>query len=553
MVPQVKVEELAPLAGINPEKLYAAFGGGVEAFGCNFSIFCYRNTTIWIDIGAGFSNRHTPGLQKLLPNINLAAAFRPTAIILTHGHEDHIGAIPFLYNIIPARTRVYAARFTTELLKIRLDDAGFKSSHLDFQLIDENTSFEIGDFSVHTFFMPHSIPNTFSVGLHVKKLRKKIYFTSDFKCKGLEPRFSRKDIEKFGPVDYLFCDSTGSLSEGVTKPESEIGENLLEVIKAWQGRVFLTTFASQIERLRTIFDIAEYCGRKIGIKGYSILVNLRAAYNANEFHIDPSAIRNPPTHKKNSLWLVAGCQADVRSSFYRMARGEFSGLKFTKDDLLIYSASMIPGNEDIIYESLNKVAATGAKVLGVSNSTKPMHTSGHGKREDLLQIFTWLKPRCIIPVHGDPLHFQYVHDLVRNDFKSADLADVNSGRFFELSKTLKVKDELEFKLIFIENGELHSEPGLYKKRVTLSQSGICNIILSNENKQLLKIDYVAVCSDKLLKEKFEMLKSEIASSLASTRNSMNGFSEKKFRQKTASIHKKILLKEPFLNIIYIKG
>ncbi|HRP69733.1 MAG TPA: MBL fold metallo-hydrolase, partial [Turneriella sp.] len=248
LVPQVSPVNAGILdfpARLRPNKLYFAFGGGVGRFGTNFTLFHLNDTTVWVDLGSGFANHHTPGMDKNLPNRQLLLGFPPTAIFLTHGHEDHIGALPHLTEVIPHGTPIYTSPFTKALVVNRLKDRGIDPSIWEFKLIEENTQVKIGNFTVFTFFMPHSIPQCFSVGLEADAAgeKKRIYFSSDFKLKGGEVRHKVAQIKKFAPVDFLFIDSTGALNEGETVDEKEVDESLERLILKIKGRIFLTTFS----------------------------------------------------------------------------------------------------------------------------------------------------------------------------------------------------------------------------------------------------------------------------------------------------------------------
>ena len=290
MVPQVSADPAGIIdypRRLERDHLYFAFGGGVGRFGTNFTIFHLNGTTIWVDVGSGFANHHTPGMEKNLPNRQLLLGFPPTAIFLTHGHEDHIGAFPHLVHVIAAGTPVYTSPFTAALLTNRLRDRGVDPARWDFRLIEENTRIEIGGLALFTFFMPHSIPQCFSVGLEAElpEGRKRIYFSSDFKMHGSEVRHKTAQLKKFAPVDFLFVDSTGSLLEGETADEKEVDESLSKLIANTKGRIFLTTFASQVERIKNLVANAANAGRPIGFAGRSLKTQWEAAFMSGEVNL----------------------------------------------------------------------------------------------------------------------------------------------------------------------------------------------------------------------------------------------------------------------------
>ncbi|HMV35006.1 MAG TPA: ribonuclease J, partial [Turneriella sp.] len=416
MVPQVSADPAGIVdypRRLVKDQLYFAFGGGVGRFGTNFTVFHLNGVTIWIDVGSGFANHHTPGMDKNLPNRQLLLGFPPTAIFLTHGHEDHIGALPHLTEVIPVGTPIFASPFTTALVTARLKDRGIDPARWDFRLIEQDSDIEIGPFRVSTFFMPHSIPQCFSVGLEASlpQGKKRIYFSSDFKMRGSEVRHKVQNIKKFAPVDFLFVDSTGSLHEGETTDEREVDESLERLISRIPGRIFITTFASQVERIKNIVRIASGLSRPVGFLGRSLKSQWEAAFISREVAA-PLHLQKPPSYtSQNAVWLVAGCQADKNSSFSRLTHGTLAKVRLKAGDTLVYSASMIPGNEGKIYEALNLAADVGVRVVGVSGDTR-VHASGHGKRGDIERLISYLKPRHILPVHGDPLHFHAFIDFI---------------------------------------------------------------------------------------------------------------------------------------------
>ncbi len=532
------------------DKFYCAFGGGVGRFGANFSIFSYKGTTIWIDIGAGFANQDFPGVQKTLPNRYLAEIFPPDVIILTHGHEDHIGAFTFFISTIPKKTCIVLSPFTHALLKNKLIECSIKNRDFKFKIINHNTTHKINEFDLSFFFMPHSILQTFSVGISIKSISKKVYFTSDFKTKGIESRFNLNDIKQYAPVDFLFCDSTGSLHYGESIDESQIIINLEKVIKSHHGRIFITTFSSHIERLRAIFSMGEKWGRKVSIIGLSLKNNLKAAFSVNEFLIPIEEIEPPRDHENNLLCLISGCQADKNSSLYRFSHGEFKNLKAKEGDLFIYSSSIIPGNEENVLKSLNKLSALGVRVVGLNHESEPLHASGHGKQGDILKIVSWLRPNKIIPVHGDPLHFYGFYEFL----KPSSIEIVATDTIYSLNEKNLVKSiPLNIKNGFVENGNIHYDLSIFYERQTLAKEGICNIIFSKQYYKILTINYVGVSSPDFIASKKNIIFTEVEEKVKSLYLS-KGKDEKKMlklKEKVFQINQYHFRKRPYVNLILV--
>lgn len=532
---------------LDPEKLHLVFGGGVGAFGRNISIFTYQNKTIWIDAGCGFPNSQLPGLVRTLPGAELVRAFTPDAIIITHAHEDHIGGLPYLKDLIPAGVKVYLSRFSAALLRKRLGDLSIDASHFPIEIIKENETAQCGPFHLSGFYLPHSIPQTFGLGVEIKELGKKIFYSSDFKLQGREPRFSSAAIKKYGPVDYLFCDSTGALSGGSAISEEQVHKNLEKVIQNWKGRIFITTFASQVERIHGIYDIAKSTGRPLGIRGHSIRVHLQAAFESDEFPESPWKLPSPSPATRNAIWLISGCQAEPGSSFRRFAEGELGKLSPGKGDLVIYSGSIIPGNIESVYIALNHIAAGGAHIMGIDDDDPAVHTSGHARKEELKKFISWLAPERLIPIHGDPIHFQGFASILKGN-KRTHLEILDERFLYSIGEKVEQIEGIDNDSIMMEEGEVHSEHKLYCHRRNLSQAGICNIVVEQENFRLLALQYVGAGSEEFITSVEEKIKEEIRPLIEDLAGKSSS-KENKIKQKICKIHMKYLKKTPYVNII----
>ncbi len=541
------IEKLNIRKKLKDDEIYAAFGGGIGKFGANFSLFHYKKTTIWIDVGAGFESKEHPGISKRLPNLRLLKEFPPSAIILTHAHEDHIGAFPYSIEFIPDNVPVITAIFTYNIVKERLKEIGVSVESINFKIIDKNDSFPLKGMQLFFFFMPHSIPHSFSVGIHIKDINKKLYFTSDFKTKGNESRFSARDISNFAPVDILFCDSTGSLKPGYTDTEENVLKNIEKIIKDWHGRVFLTTFSSNVERIRGIFKIAEKTGRRVGILGRSIHNYLKIAFSSNEFHIPVRDINRPSAKDKNTIWIVSGCQGDENSSFYHLVKGSLPGFSLRDDDLMIYSSSMIPENQERIYNCINSVASSRTKVIGFLDEQKLTHSSGHGRKDDILQMVKWLKPSKILPIHGDTLHFHSFAQIIPEN----KLYILDSKYIYSLKQDIQPEWEIVSDPYFLDGNELHNKMSVLQARSSMEKNGICNVLIQRSGFKLLKVDYVGVVSQYPSKD-HDMLHKEIEMAIQKTDPTKNESKiEKKLKKRIFHILQMQFRKKPYINLIWI--
>lgn len=554
MVPQEesKVSPEEARRELSPEKLYAVFGGGVGAFGRNFTVFTTQGKTLWIDTGCGFPSGEYPGLSKTLPSFELLEAFPPDVVVLTHGHEDHIGAIPAIVDFIPPQTPVFASPFTIALVKKKLREGDLGEDALNIKKVEENGVFYSESFQLSAFFVPHSIPQTFGVGIELPaggggEIPKKLFYTSDFKLKGDEKNFTSEAIEGFGPVDYMFSDSTGALSGGSAPSEEEVRKNLEKVISAWEGRVIVTTFSSQISRIKSVYEIAEKLRRPLGIRGHSIRVHMQAAFDSGEFPTPAWKIASPSPEHPKAIWLVAGCQAEEGSSFDRFSKSALGKLTPDKRDLVLYSGSVIPGNTEQVLGALNLLAKQGISIYGMAGEEEAIHASGHARRDELETMVRWLRPRVVCPVHGDPLHFQGFSSFLKNIPESS-LETLSDEWVYELGKKPSPIAQLDCDPVFIDAGEIHSEKKIYCYRRNLASSGICNIVVEAQSGAIRELQYIGVCGEGLLGERIGQLRDEIQRVLARGNESETP-RENKVKQKIAKINLKHLNKTPFVNLI----
>lgn len=559
MVPQVQINSKNSFQeNIHQQQddvLYFAFGGGVGEFGANLTAFHFRQTNFWIDAGAGFPATEQTGAERLLPSREVLSRFLPSYIIITHAHEDHIGAIPYLYKYLAQGTTFFLSPFSKAALFAKFRENEQDEKKFKFVEISENQTIETEDIVLSFFFFPHSIPQAFGVGLQLNNADKtKIFFSGDFKLHQEEKRFSAKDLKNFARADYLFCDSTGALSAGVSGNEKEILPNLQRLITKWPGRVFVTTFSSNIFRIRELFVLAKKLSRPVGTIGYSIRNHLGIAFAAKEFDIPVQQLRDPSPKNKRTLWLVAGCQADAGSSLYRLVRGEIPRFKLTEEDLLIYSASKIPGNEKKIYQSLNLAVEQGVRVEGTREAEPSVHVSGHAKTDELKELITILRPHNLVPVHGDALHFQGFADLI-SELPKRNLPKLNKvawGVIYSLDKNgIRSFSKIGHTFLCVEADEIHNDFSLFRRRLELAEQGICTLLVKEENFALVRLVYEGVASEKKLKGLQQKLENEIQMILESVLKSPTDKKEKRIREKLYKLNFTYLRKTPFIHLFWV--
>ncbi len=380
--------------------------GGLDEVGKNMMVFEYENDIVIVDMGFQFPEEDMLGIDYVIPDVSylMDKIDRIRGILITHGHLDHIGAIPYLLPKL-GFPPIFSAKLSIALVKKRLEEFGLESK-ATLHVIDPAKSFELGNFHVDWFRVNHSIPD--GLGIVLRTPAGTIVHTGDFKF-DYTPVFQQPaDYAKIAAlgsqgIAALFSDSTNALKPGNTMSEKKIGETLEEIIKGAKGRIIIAAFSSLIGRIQQIINHAHYYGRKVFLSGRSMADTISIAQQL-QFIKAPPGLLHPVTKigrtkDENVLILTTGAQGESMSALTRMALGDHSQILIKKDDTVVISASPIPGNERSIYTVINNLVRLGAKVI--FNQVMDVHTSGHAQREDLKLMINLVKPRALVPVHGE--------------------------------------------------------------------------------------------------------------------------------------------------------
>lgn len=385
--------------------------GGLGEFGKNMMVYEYDDVIILVDAGLMFPEEDMPGIDIVIPDITYLTenADKLKAIVLTHGHEDHIGAVPFLLKKVQAP--VYSAALTLGLVRNKLKEHKLQEK-ADLRVIDEHSRLEIGPFVIEFIHLCHSIPDALAVALHTPAGT--ILHVSDFKFDQhpvdgkLTDEAKLEALGKAG-VRVLLSDSTNATTAGFTPSEKELEKTLDAIIGQAPGRVILATFASNISRVQQVINVAAKHGRKVGVTGRSMIQNSRMATELGYLTPPPGGLMTPD--KMNHLppeqvvVICTGSQGEPTSALVRMSRGEYRHLKIGKNDTVIISATPIPGNEKMIQRTLDNLFRLGADIF--YDEMWDVHVSGHGSRQDLKKLIELTQPEYFIPIHGE--YRQLVH------------------------------------------------------------------------------------------------------------------------------------------------
>ena len=387
------------------ELLFCALGGSGE-IGMNVNLYGTQGQWLMVDLGLTFADPDYPGIDLILPDLDFIEKSRDrlAGIVLTHGHEDHIGAIPYLSADL--KTPLYATPFTAGLIAEKLEEEGL-TGQVKLNVIARDATFQVGPFKLTYVALAHSIPE--GNGLLIETPHGRIFHTGDWKIDETpvlgEPS-SHEALAKVGEsgVLALVCDSTNVFQDAPSGSESSVHEGLLREVERAKGRVLVTTFASNAARLQTIGRVANEAGRKLCMVGRSLERITRVAKATGYLQDFPEtisfdeAMRLP---RREVLIMATGGQGEQRAALGRVAFGNHD-LKLTEGDTVIFSSKIIPGNEAAIGRVMNALSDLG--VIIVTDRQSHVHVSGHPGRPELAQMYDWIRPEIIVPVHGEPRH-----------------------------------------------------------------------------------------------------------------------------------------------------
>ena len=387
------------------ELLFVALGGSGE-IGMNVNLYGCRGQWIMVDLGLTFADSSYPGIELILPDLEFIEnqQERLAGIILTHGHEDHIGALPYLAEELKAP--LFATPFTAGLIAGKLEEEGL-TGHVKLNIVERGGSVELGPFRVSFVALSHSIPE--GNGVLIETPFGNVFHTGDWKIDetpviGEAP--SPDTLRAIGDrgVLALVCDSTNVFQDKPSGSEESVHAGLLAKVAEAKGRVLVTTFASNAARLQTIGRVGRETGRKVCIAGRSLERILRVAQATGYLKDFPPPISfdeamRLPRHEV--LMIATGGQGEPRAALGRIASGNHD-LKLSAGDTVIFSSRIIPGNEIAIGRIMNQLSGLDVRI--VTERQAHVHVSGHPGRPELVEMYEWVRPEIVIPVHGEARH-----------------------------------------------------------------------------------------------------------------------------------------------------
>ncbi|CRZ14932.1 ribonuclease J [Mycolicibacterium neworleansense] len=401
--------ELAPPKPLAPGGLRVTALGGISEIGRNMTVFEHLGRLLIVDCGVLFPGHDEPGVDLILPDLRHVEDRLDDveALVVTHAHEDHIGAIPFLLKLRPD-IPVVGSKFTIALIREKCREHRIKPVCVE---VAERQSSQHGVFECEYFAVNHSIPGCLAVAIHTGAGT--VLHTGDIKL-DQQPLDGRPTdlpgMSRLGDagVDLFLCDSTNSEHPGVSPSESEVGPTLHRLIRGAEGRVIVACFASNVDRVQQIVDAAVALGRRVSFVGRSMVRNMGIARElgylrvADSDILDIGAAEMMPAEKV--VLITTGTQGEPMAALSRMSRGEHRSITLTAGDLIILSSSLIPGNEEAVYGVIDALAKIGARV--VTNAQARVHVSGHAYAGELLFLYNGVRPRNVMPVHGTWRHMR---------------------------------------------------------------------------------------------------------------------------------------------------
>ncbi len=418
--------------------------GGTGEIGMNLNLYGHDGDWLMVDCGVTFPkpgrmaadgsvhHRGEPPVQMADPAFIADRRDRLAGLIITHAHEDHIGAVPYLWPLL--QCPVYTSRFTAEILRRKL--AEFDLLHrVPIIVVDTGERRQIGAFNVEWLALTHSIPDPNA--LMIRTGIGNIFHSGDWKLDdqplvghGYSPK-TFTDLAEEG-VDAMVCDSTNATVAGHSLSEAALHAGLLAAVQSATGRVVVTCFGSNIARLHTLGLIARATGRYMGLLGRS-LINMSAAARAAGIWDSADRLINPghlgylPRHEV--LAVATGSQGEPRTALRRLALGNHPDFELEAGDTVIFSARAIPGNEEAIDALIARLRELGVTVITAEDSKVPIHASGHPARDELEAMYQWVRPRVAIPVHGEAEHMNAHAEIARRTGVGKTLVGRNGDLF----------------------------------------------------------------------------------------------------------------------------
>lgn len=529
--------------------------GGLGEVGKNMTLYEYGNNILIVDSGIMFPENDMLGIDYIIPdfeNYLKDKRDRVRGIIFTHGHEDHIGAVQHLLEMVNAP--IYATKLTQGLLEVKLNRHGM-SGKADLRRVNAGEQIQIGPFKVDFFHVCHSIPD--GVGLGIETPAGLVVHTSDYK-------FDHTPVDNW-PTDYaklaefaqrgvmaLLADSTNATDPGWTPSERTIDSGLDQVFEAAKGRILVATFASLISRMQQVVNAAERHGRKIAFAGRSMVDNMNMARELGYVDFPERlviSIEKSLSMPDNQVVIMAtGSQGEPRSIMGRLANGTNRQFDVRKGDTIVLSSHPIPGNEEPVYRTINQLFRRGADV--VYESIAPVHVSGHASQEEIKLLLHLVRPKYLIPIHGE-LRMLKQHARLAKEVgvPEENICVVENGQIIEfVNGELRLAERIPGDYIFVDgSGVGVVDRSIVRERETLGQDGIMVVNLAvDKSSGQLRSDPEILTRGFILPEELDPMLDDLKKQLRKTVQASDGNLENQVLRAVKSFLYQETKRNPFI-------
>src|SRR6476659_2190233 len=430
--------------------------GGLGEVGKNMTVYEIGDDLIVVDAGMSFPRDEHLGVDLILPDFGYLHDKRIRAVVLTHAHEDHVGALPFLMREVRVE-EIWATRLTLGLVKSKLDEHGLLRAAELREADPEGGAIDLGPFRLEFIRMSHSVPDC--VGIAIETSAGRVFHTGDWKLDHTPVDGLRTDVGRLAElgnrgVDLLLGDSTNAERPGFTRSERVVGEAFRQIIPQRRGRVLVSSFASNIHRMQQAIDVATDTGRKVVVVGRSMRRNMNVARNLgyvnvpDDMLVKPADLDDVPPDEQ--LILCTGSQGEPLSALTRIAYNDHPAIKVERGDTVIISARPVPGNELRVHDTINQLSKAGAEVLHEENAA--VHVSGHAMQEEIRTLYGLVRPRAVMPIHGE-YRMQAANARMAQEagVPSSSIVLAENGSVVELSREgVRIVDHVEAGVTFVD-------------------------------------------------------------------------------------------------------
>jgi ribonuclease J len=471
----------------NRDNFYFVPLGGSNEIGMNLNLYHLDGKWLIIDMGIGFVDDHFPGIEIMVPDIDFLVSQRENIVgmVITHAHEDHLGAVPYLWDEL--QCPVYATKFTAAVLRRKLDSNSIFPRKIPVTEVEIGSEFKVGDFTLDLIPLTHSIPEMQAVA--VKTRHGTVMHTGDWKLDKdplVGPVSDEATLKRYGDAGVLamVCDSTNVFVEGESGSESDVRIALTEAVAKQKGKVFVASFASNIARVESVIYAAKACGRSVVLAGRSLWRIVESAQESGYLLDVPELISEKQASKlpaSKLLVLCTGCQGEPRAALTKIVSHTHPSIRIAAEDTVFFSSRVIPGNETRVRWITNQLVKQGVNII--TDRDAFIHVSGHPARGELKRMYDLVRPQIAIPVHGEAAHIRE-HSLFASSLGIAETVEPYNGAIVLLKAgEARVVDTVESGYLGLDGNTLIplSSP-IIKIRRRLKESGcvMVSIVLGKD-------------------------------------------------------------------------